>query len=180
VTATWSQAPWWIRAWLVLSGFLAISSVASLAEAVTKWKGFIGDAISFYRQWISGPFKEALSAFLNVQINPLAADGAILGFIFTFSFIRLLWFTTDWSSKKGKYSFWLTSILLVFGPIIAIYRASNRSTPPSLTLMLLGVIVILAAPAVFRVEKAIIYYLQILFVLGGVAILAAINVGLLK
>lgn len=70
VLHSWSRSPWWMRVWLILSGFLAISSVASLAETVTKWKGFFKDAVSFYHDWISLPLRNLIAPLGPIHPSP--------------------------------------------------------------------------------------------------------------
>jgi len=52
----WRRAPWRVKTLLFVSGFLAISSLASLAETVANWKGFFLTGIRFYRNMFRDPF----------------------------------------------------------------------------------------------------------------------------
>src|ERR1700692_2139879 len=74
VVTTWRKASWPLKAWLLLSCSLAISSVASLAEAVTKWKGFFKDEIEFYRRWISTPLRDDLLAPMGIHLTRSKID----------------------------------------------------------------------------------------------------------
>jgi hypothetical protein len=54
VEAIWSRSPWRVKAFLGISLFLASGSIASLSDTVFRWKGFVLDAVTFYRTYISG------------------------------------------------------------------------------------------------------------------------------
>ena len=58
VKQSWKRSPWWIRLWMLMSLFFAISSLASMSEAVADWKGFILDGVKFYQGFVSSPLQE--------------------------------------------------------------------------------------------------------------------------
>lgn len=89
VKAAWSQSPWWMKAWLCLSAYLAMSSIASLAETVVKWKGFILDAINFYRRCISFPIKDLLRP-LGLHLSEFQVDLLIIYILVLASMVRTL------------------------------------------------------------------------------------------
>lgn len=74
VKSAWSKSPWWVRGWLSLSAYLAVSSIASLAETVVKWKGFIQDSINFYRTWINLPLRHVLRIHFDLNISENVTD----------------------------------------------------------------------------------------------------------
>ena len=80
VSQVWDVAPWRVRLYLVISVFLATSGVASLSETVFRWKGFILDGVSLYREWIGEPLLSFFSqvVFSNKPITPSFADYAFV------------------------------------------------------------------------------------------------------
>ena len=99
----WLQASWRIRVWLVISGFLALSSIASLSEAVFKWKGFILDAVTFYREWVRVPLKNELQHF-EIHLTSSYIDYLLLNGIVVAGLFRLLASGLDWRTRNGFYS----------------------------------------------------------------------------
>lgn len=43
------------RLFLIVSFFISVSSIASLADTIFKWKGFIADLLLFYREFVVEP-----------------------------------------------------------------------------------------------------------------------------
>jgi len=74
----WSKAPWWKRCGYSLSVYIAVSAIASLAETVVKWKGFIHDLLGFYRIWVSSPLRNILATQLSINIPENATNLLII------------------------------------------------------------------------------------------------------
>jgi hypothetical protein len=74
----WRNSPWRIRIVLVLSGFLAASSLASLSEAVAKWKGFLLVGLTFYRDHVRDLLVVPLRDWLDVPISSSGSDFLVL------------------------------------------------------------------------------------------------------
>ncbi len=74
ITDVWHQAPWRVRVFLLVSGFLATSSLASLAESVAKWKGFLLTGVSFYQDYFQLPIHAWLGSWLPWRITPTWID----------------------------------------------------------------------------------------------------------
>lgn len=91
VIATWSNSSWWMRAWLVLSAYLAVSSIASLSETFVKWKGFILDGVLFYQRNVRFPIRNLLTpllAPLNLHLSVSAHDAVVMATVVNLSFMR--------------------------------------------------------------------------------------------
>lgn len=89
VRLAWPTYPWRLKVWLLLSAFLASGSIASLSETIFRWKGFILDAIIFYREYVSTPVKTLLSALLGLQVTRGQADIVILFVILISALLRV-------------------------------------------------------------------------------------------
>ena len=74
LTQVWHQSPWRVKLYLLLSGFLAGTSLASLSESVVKWKGFILTGITFYREYLRTPIVELLVDWVHISIEPQIFD----------------------------------------------------------------------------------------------------------
>lgn len=178
VLTSWEKSPWWMKAWLVLSAFLAVSSIASISEAIVKWKGFFKDAIEFYRLILVSPLRDALSS-LNIDINPIRGEVLVLVIISFMILVRYLYIV----SYKHDQRWWrYMSILAVFMiALIAqwIYRANGNYESfnwPRNIIGLLGGLFVL--PLVLKMEKPMLYFGQWIMFFSIVALLAGINSGL--
>lgn len=87
IKLAWSKSSWGFRGWLCLSGYLGISSIASLADTVIKWKGFVLDAITFYRTWVGFPIKNLLLS-LNMHLSIVGTDVIITEILLWTCFTR--------------------------------------------------------------------------------------------
>jgi hypothetical protein len=65
VATVWKQSSWRIKVYLALSVFLASGSIASLSETVFRWKGFINDAVAFYKKYVADQLQELLELVLT-------------------------------------------------------------------------------------------------------------------
>lgn len=63
----WPKWPWRLKIFLVLSLFLASGSVASLSETIIKWKGFILDAVLFYKTYYNDPLNWLFFQIFSIQ-----------------------------------------------------------------------------------------------------------------
>lgn len=90
----WAGSPWWMKPLLVMSVFISISSIATLSDLIINWKGFILDAIEFYRQWINIPVS-VLFGHINIHLSRLNTDFLILGMLFISSAVREMWASTE-------------------------------------------------------------------------------------
>ncbi|KRI00541.1 hypothetical protein AO057_11735 [Curvibacter sp. PAE-UM] len=84
----WDRSPWRIKVFLVIALFLTTTSLASLSEAVFKWKGFILDALTFYQTWISHPLVELIQGLVGRPLPPNFVDNAIVMGLFFGGLIR--------------------------------------------------------------------------------------------
>lgn len=176
VTANWDKAPWWLRTWLLLSAFIAISSIASLAETITKWKGFFKSAMSFYRDWIREPVASLLHGF-GIHMHPLRVDMYIFGLLIGMSLARYF-FLEGGKSRSGKRWAIGCAAVMLGSLCINMYLHNNDPKPPSLLRTVVQFSAALALPGVLKMRMAWVFYAQVAFVLFVVALMAAINSGL--
>lgn len=87
--AVWSKSSFFMKVAICTSLFLSVSSVTSLSSTVFAWRGFIRDAIHFYREWISDPLRNLLF-HAHLDYSSLESDVLILLLIVTASYIRFV------------------------------------------------------------------------------------------
>ncbi|WP_233884918.1 hypothetical protein [Paraburkholderia flagellata] len=91
VVSVWRKASWPLRAWLLLSGFLAVSSIASLAEDIKNWKGFLKNGIEFYRALIVMPLRIYVLPLLGLHVPRATIDITIFYLFALASLIRSMY-----------------------------------------------------------------------------------------
>lgn len=171
VKTVWSKSAWWVRCWLALSAYLAVSSIASLAETVVKWKGFFQDAINFNKTWINSPLRNILRICLNLNLPEMVTNFIVVQIIiFSIYFIvitsEMEGFITELKiykdSKNNDNSYYKKMarhlMLLEIGNIIntslfiayvaMLLKTYNNSTDISVNDVLWQVIVILLIPII--------------------------------
>lgn len=175
----WKQSPWWVRLWMVVSLFLAVSSFASLAETFANWKGFFLDAIEFYRSWISGPLRD-FAAALGFRYTSQRADFTVLYAIMIVATLRGFSIDMNLRDKHHRWLF-LALALMPIGALLVLahYNAGNTSELRIFELFLcvlapLSLIVFLARTALWA--RFILF--QLVAVAVAVGVLGSISSGL--
>jgi len=177
VTAAWQSASWHLRLWLALSGFLAVSSIASLADEVAKWKGFILAGVEFYRDYIVAPIANVLPTF-GIHLSRGYTEYFIAGGLLLISAAREVIVRTNWKDKSDRAS--TIAILLIYpiGPIFVLYRVNGSPENPN-WLVLWGLFGMwLVIPILDRAVNRVVYYAPVAIGLLVTLLLAAINLGL--
>lgn len=113
VTQFWGRSPWRVKVFLSLSFFLSTSSIASLSEAVFKWKGFFLDALAFYRLYVSGPVGLQVQHLLSYPLPPTFIDHSIILALFFSSMIRVMLYRQK--TMSGKVNYTLIFLICYFG-----------------------------------------------------------------
>lgn len=87
-----------VKGWIVVSTVLAILSLASLAETIIRWVGFIQEMVDSYRS-IRDLIWGNLFQFLNLDLPPWVSDHMTLNAIFS---VALLWGLSSANSAVGS------------------------------------------------------------------------------
>ncbi len=90
VTHYWGRAPWRVRIVLVLILFLSSTSLASLSESVIKWRGFLLEALTFYRQHVLRPIAEVARQVVGHPLPTVFVDNAVFYGLFFAALTRAL------------------------------------------------------------------------------------------
>ncbi len=178
VTDSWRSSSPLIKAWLVLSFFLAISSIASISEAIVKWRGFFADSVSTYRIVIRDPLVAVLVSIGFPQI-PALVDASVVYILLLGAGIR--WASSKHARDSDPRTQQRDALFLgvaMFGGISAgISYAKGIFSPYDYAIYCFCPLLL---PALARVRGISYYYLCILLPLATVGLLGAINSGLTK
>jgi hypothetical protein len=175
----WKQSPWWVRLWMVVSLFLAVSSLASLSETVADWKGFFLDAIVFYREWVSSPLRELL-ARAGFRYTAYSTDALIFVAMFASITIRSEYMGADWNQPNERAAFWFYVIFISMIVGFAFYWSANRAIQGGVQDMMIGAALVYA-PYIILAKKHRKYRLVLyhtLFVILVVCVFGAFSTGL--
>lgn len=179
VAKVWRVTPWRIRAWLVLSLFLASGSIASLSETVSKWKGFILDSVRFYRRWISTPLLEFLGALVPFPLPAGTAEVFILLGLLVSANLRIALYGGGASYTRGWAAGISSGAVLLVLAVLAIERSEATIA------YLVGAIVASAAMCSYNYIKVggatrVLWLVYLLGPFALVGIAGAVNSGLSK
>lgn len=132
--AIWKSAPWRVRVWLVLSGFLASASIASLSEAVAKWKGFLLTGITFYRIYIRDPIAPMIVEATGVQLTRNNLDFLCLSLLLLIPWTRRIASSARTNRSATGWIIDAVTLIIMWGPFfIFLYRASGVRLDAHLT-----------------------------------------------
>ncbi len=70
---------------IILSSLITFNSLASISDAVFKWKGFISDGLEFYRANITSPLTKFFS-LLNLEYELFEMNVIIITFLITLNY----------------------------------------------------------------------------------------------
>lgn len=113
VLEAWPKYPWILRFWLIISAFTASGAIASLSETVFKWKGFLLDAVVFYRSFLSKPLAQCIHV-QNPHIGPAMADALLLATVSSLAQVVVSVEQNEPPSLRLRREFQLAFLLVVF------------------------------------------------------------------
>ncbi len=176
VVQYWSGAPWRVRVLLAIALFLSSSSLASLSEAVWKWKGFILDALTFYRSWVVHPMSEVAQRVIGQSVPPNFIDNAIFFGLFMGALTRALLFR---AASKSRH---VANIAFMGATYLAMLYmlATQQSEAGESTIWVLYPIYVFTACFLTKGAERVLAVAYMLIPAFAVGVLAAISVGLSK
>lgn len=190
------------KLFLIVTFFLALSAIASLADTIFAWKGFILEAINFYRGYFVEPLRSlSLNFGLHFSENEIHAATFLSISVATSMRILSLGQVVAFNEINEKYSSSVTPNLAPFWAIGFAFSVGiwfwYGLTEQIVRLWTVALVFILN-PAFIAVPKMIMakfkyeyfekekfnyflaYYAYVIFVLLIVGILGAVNTGLKK
>lgn len=173
----WKESSLLFKVVILLSTFLTISTITSLADVIFGWKGFILDAVIFYRTWITALIGKLLGYF-GIYYTRSAIDYLTLVGLLNVSAARWAWL-----EKSMALELWakvgLTSIYVV-GSLFSAYRLAGISTEISGWSFLVVLLFFLLTPVVLKYKELVLWYGPLLAAIMFASILGAINAGLIR
>ncbi|MEM6720328.1 MAG: hypothetical protein AAF611_13465 [Bacteroidota bacterium] len=193
VKKVWKNSSRSFKGFIIIASFFTFSPIASLADILFQYKGFILDAILFYRTYITEPLRKLLNEF-NLVFPKYVIDTVILTLIVSASSVRLILYRAKRANKHkntfrkilftgfvaiGIPLFFVSSILIPFH-----YNLHNVKeeyiTPAFKTIIFLTLICFYTYMAWDLLKKAsvrekLVFLVPIIFSIAAVLILGAIN-----
>nr|CBA29924.1 hypothetical protein Csp_A14590 [Curvibacter putative symbiont of Hydra magnipapillata] len=162
--------------------FLATSSLASLSEVVFKWKGFVLDALVFYRSNLSQPVAELLTKVFAHTFPENFVDCAVLLGLFHGALIRALLL------RRGKPLTRISDLgYLVFSYLGMLYLTAKPTVPATSSIPTKESSVWILYPAfvvllylLTKGAERILAMSYMLIPVVGVGIIAAVSAGLAR
>lgn len=125
VATVWDKSSWRVKAYLLLSAFLASGSIASLSDTVFRWKGFLRDALLFYQVYISDQLLRVLQfVFPTIYVPEGVSDFFILSALYLGANLRVAVFSVPAAKSRAVASRATSSYL---GATIAMLIGMNLS-----------------------------------------------------
>ncbi|MBT0571260.1 hypothetical protein KIK84_13075 [Curvibacter sp. CHRR-16] len=182
VTQHWDRSPWRVKVFLSVALFLATSSLASLSEVVFKWKGFVLDALVFYRSNLSQPVAELLTKVFAHTFPENFVDCAVLLGLFHGALIRALLL------RRGKPLTRISDLgYLVFSYLGMLYLTAKPTVPATSSIPTKESSVWILYPAfvvllylLTKGAERILAMSYMLIPVVGVGIIAAVSAGLAR
>lgn len=179
VTHHWRRSPWRVKIFLVLALFVSSSSLASLSEAVFRWKGFVLDALFFYRIWIAEPLCSLAQHVLGYPIHRSTVDAVVFYGIFFAALMRALLLrrvspakrATDFLVLAAAYAY------MVYTTAAPAPASSSQNEP---TIWILYPFYILAAFFMTRGAERVLAIAYMVIPVFLVGLVAAVSIGLSK
>lgn len=176
VTNYWKHSPWRIKIFLALSLFLSTSSIASLSESIIKWKWFILDALTFYRQWISTPAIEFLNHILPHKPPGNFFDSAVLLGLFIGSLTRSL-FLRNYS--KLNHTINAIQMIGIYSGMLYL-QFNSIEEPNEITVLILYPLFVLLAYYLTKGAERILTMAYMITPALCIGVAAAITIGIAK
>ncbi|MBS4052721.1 MAG: hypothetical protein KGZ69_16200 [Methylomonas sp.] len=179
VRIAWPTYPWRLKAWLILSVFLASGSIASLSDVVFRWKGFILEAVLFYRDFVSEPFRSLISSLFSLPFTRGQADIVILSAVFVSALMRVFIHSRGiWYDAPRVNSLLFAFAATVWVAFALAFGDTNRSIAGPFGAFLVQVLICTVYYSWRGGATRVLWYVYMLTPFVLVCLLAAVNSGL--
>lgn len=88
ISKLWNSGSWLLRGFAILIFVIGLGSVASLADTIFQFRGFIRDGIEFYETWIRDSFREILYLVVGIKLGALWSSAIIYLMLSTSGIVR--------------------------------------------------------------------------------------------
>jgi hypothetical protein len=176
----WKNSSFSARAFIVISTFLAVSSITSLSDTIFKWKGFILDGLNFYREFIRFPLCELISKF-EIHLEFYELDIYVIVLLMHGAFVR----TQNLKFEHSDIGLFTKVFLAILSGVMILgvsyylvhFEPMNSSLQYVTFILIMFLLPILQR---YSSKERVAYYTPIILSFIVVFILAAINIGLRK
>jgi hypothetical protein len=170
--ASWSQASPLFKVYLAFSFFLSTSAIASLSEAIVKWRGFFLDALTFYHQVFSEPLRKWFLE-LGLKATTETTNYLVIFALILSAYVRMLVI-----ERKNQLEVdWLLRINILLGIFNVSTLLKDGRSPSNYFWVLAALILIYPSLGLEPVQKRA-FYIPIFVTLCAVCLFGAINAGL--
>lgn len=176
----WKNSSLGFRLLLGLSIFLSTSSIASLADAIFKWRGFVLDAVNFLRMFVSEPITNSL-AKIGINYEALSIDYLILLLLFGSSALRLFW--VNYFDKEITFlNSAFNTVLVISAVFWSFYKLAGAGVVPSQMsfLVIVGLYIGWNLVFSFTLKERVIMLAPVFIAVLIALLLGAVNSGISK
>ena len=136
ISTLWTSAPWRVRLYLVLSGFLATTSIAALSETIVKWKGFFKTGLIFYRENLSTPLQHIAESVSGFSPPKEFADYAVVQLLVIATALRLIFLNQTYDRKRILWVLAaIATLLLSWSALFLLPRPEKPASPVGIYLL---------------------------------------------
>lgn len=183
VASVWEKSSWRVKAYLLLSAFLASGSIASLSDTVFRWKGFLRDALLFYQAYISDQLLRLLQfVFPTIHVPAGVSHFLILSALYLGANLRVAVFSVPAAKSRVVASRATSSYLgATIAMLIGMSLSGNELSSDSASGLFLGSALAASVSYWFVGGAArILWFAYLLGPLFLIGVVAAISSGLLR
>ena len=179
----WSKSALITKLFIIISTFLTFSSVTSLSEVIFKWRGFISDGLTFYREHILEVIRQ-IGELLNLSYTNSEIDVLVLFGIIVGSFIR-----TEYDNDRIPKIILMLLLIIYLDTVYDNGKSPKEDLTPYWRILIYALIPLVGNLVTYfstkdqekkkyLIKKTMIFYTPILLAIVSVLILAAVNTGL--
>jgi hypothetical protein len=179
VAKVWISSPWRIKVYLALSTLLASGSIASLSDVLFKWKGFVLDAVVFYRSRIGVPFHNLMQSAVDVRLPEGFSDHILLWILLLASLTRYQFFVCRDFRCRLEFIGVYGCMFSLYGWALAQDFIRGRGYPVSLSLLMYGFAIVFSFFTTTGAGR-IVLLASLIAPLALVGVVAAVHAGLTR
>ena len=136
IATLWTSAPWRVRLYLALSGFLASTSIAAISDTIVKWKGFFKTGVVFYRENLSAPLQHVAEAVSGLSPPKDFSDYALVQTLVIATALRLIFLSQAHDRKRILWVLAaIATLLLSWLALFLLPRPEKPASPVSVYLL---------------------------------------------
>jgi hypothetical protein len=175
--ALWNQGSWGVRGLdivQIVQIFIAVGSLATLSDAIFKFRGFMRDGIQLYEEFIRHPLMILLSSIFNIRLNSLHFDFLVWWALVSGALYRSHLTT----GENGKALGTVLSFIIGMALAINVIPVNAKPLSPSGLIIVVGGYIICTWYISTNVKNKSVFYVFVLTPILIVAVLGAVSSGI--